>query len=93
MSFGANTGYAINPARDLGPRILASLEGWGAAAFPGEQGTLLDAYWWVPIVGPIVGAIIGALLYEFFISYVLKARHKPEAAGLEARGETVEEDY
>jgi glycerol uptake facilitator protein len=51
------------------------------------------AYWWVPIVGPIVGAIVGAILYEFFIQYVLKARHKPEAVGLEARGETVEEDY
>jgi glycerol uptake facilitator protein len=91
MSFGASTGYAINPARDLGPRILAALEGWGAAAFPGEQGAL-DAYWFVPIVGPIVGAIVGAILYEFFISYVLRARHKPEAKGLEARGETVEED-
>ena len=92
MSFGASTGYAINPARDLGPRILAAMEGWGAAAFPGEQGNL-DAYWWIPIVGPIVGAIIGCILYEFFISYVLRSRHKPEAEGLEARGETVEEDY
>jgi glycerol uptake facilitator protein len=92
MSYGASTGYAINPARDLGPRILAWLEGWGAAAFPGEQGNLM-AYWWVPIVGPIVGAIVGAILYEFFIHYVLRSRHKPEAAGLEARGETVEEDY
>jgi glycerol uptake facilitator protein len=92
MSFGASTGYAINPARDLGPRILAAMEGWGAAAFPGEQGNL-DAYWWIPIVGPIAGAIIGCILYEFFISYVLRSRHKPEAEGLEARGETVEEDY
>ena len=85
MSFGASTGYAINPARDLGPRILAAMEGWGAAAFPGEQGNL-DAYWWIPIAGPIVGAIIGCILYEFFISYVLRSRHKPEAEGLEARG-------
>src|SRR5262245_51929113 len=92
MSFGASTGYAINPARDLGPRILAALEGWGDAAFPGDQGNLND-YFWIPIAGPIVGAIIGCILYEFFISYVLRSRHKPEAAGLEARGETVEEDY
>ena len=35
MSFGTSTGYAINPARDLGPRILTAMEGWGAAAFPG----------------------------------------------------------
>lgn len=92
MSFGANTGYAINPARDLGPRILAWLEGWGSAAFPGDYGTLA-AYWWVPIVAPIVGAVIGAFLYDMFIQYCLKARHKPEAEGLESRGEVVEEDY
>ena len=35
--------------------------GWGDAAFPGAQGNL-DAYWWVPIVGPIIGAVIGAAL-------------------------------
>jgi glycerol uptake facilitator protein len=92
MSFGASTGYAINPARDLGPRILAAMEGWGDAAFPGDQGNLND-YFWIPIVGPIVGAIVGCILYEVFISYVLRSRHKPEAEGLEARGETVEEDY
>ena len=92
MSYGANTGYAINPARDLGPRILAWLEGWGSAAFPGDFGEL-SAYWWVPIVGPIVGGLIGALIYDVFISYVLRARHKPEAEGLESRGEVVEEDY
>jgi glycerol uptake facilitator protein len=68
------------------------MEGWGDAAFPGDQGNLND-YFWIPIAGPIVGAIIGCILYEFFISYVLRSRHKPEAEGLEARGETVEEDY
>lgn len=91
MSFGANSGYAINPARDLGPRIFAWLVGWGDAAFPGVQGNL-DAYWWVPIVGPIVGGVIGAAVYVFFISDVLKARHSPETAGLEQRGEVVEEE-
>ena len=40
-----------------------------------------------------MGAIVGCILYEFFISYVLRSRQKPEAEGLEARGETVEEDY
>jgi glycerol uptake facilitator protein len=92
MSFGASTGYAINPARDLGPRILAALEGWGDAAFPGKQGNL-DAYWWIPIAGPIAGAIIGAILYEFFISYVLRSRHKEADHDLVARGETVEEEH
>ena len=91
MSFGANTGYAINPARDLGPRVLAWLAGWGDAAFPGRQGRL-DAYWWVPIVAPIVGAAIGAVVYDLLIHQVLRARGVAPATGVESRGEVVEED-
>jgi glycerol uptake facilitator protein len=91
MSWGANSGYAINPARDLGPRILAWMMGWGDAAFPGAQGNL-DAYWWVPIVGPLIGAVIGAAIYVFTIEDVLKARQKPADADLISRGETVEEE-
>lgn len=91
MSFGANTGYAINPARDFGPRVFTWLAGWGDAAFPGVQGEL-GAYWWVPVVAPVIGAVIGAAIYVFFISDVLKARHVPEAAGVEAKGRVVEDE-
>ena len=91
MSFGANSGYAINPARDLGPRIFAWFVGWGEAAFPGVQGNL-DAYWWVPVVAPIIGAIIGGIVYDLGIANVLRARMKPETPGLETRGEVVEEE-
>ncbi|MGD9696333.1 MAG: MIP/aquaporin family protein [Thermoleophilia bacterium] len=77
MSFGANSGYAINPARDFGPRVLAWLEGWGAAAFPGEQGNL-SAYWWVPVVAPLIGAVIGAIVYDLFIRDILRARGAEE---------------
>ena len=90
-SLGAGTGYAINPARDFGPRILAYIEGWGDVAFPGKQGQL-SAYWWVPIVAPILGAIVGAIVYDFFINYILRARMKPETMGVERRGEVVEEE-
>ncbi len=91
MSFGANSGYAINPARDLGPRIITWLMGWGDAAFPGAQNNL-DAYWWVPIVGPLVGGVIGAAIYKFGIEDILKARHKPEDLDVVSRGETVEDE-
>lgn len=57
LSLGGPTGYAINPARDLGPRI-------GHAILPiaGKGGSDWE-YSWVPVAGPIVGALLGALLY------------------------------
>ena len=73
MSFGANSGYAINPARDLGPRLFAWIQGWGEIAVPGNYDNV-DGYMWVPIVGPLVGGLIGALVYNFFIHNVLLAR-------------------
>jgi glycerol uptake facilitator protein len=74
MSFGANAGYAINPARDFGPRLFAYIAGWGEVALPG-----VDNYFWVPIVGPLVGAVIAAFVYHHLIHRVLIAR-APEAA-------------
>jgi glycerol uptake facilitator protein len=89
ISFGANAGYAINPARDLGPRLLTWIEGWKSIAIPGNYGNV-NSYMWVPIVGPLVGGAIGAVIYDIFIRDVLVARGEPEAPGLEERGETVE---
>ena len=59
VAFGFNAGYAINPARDLGPRLFTFLAGWGSAVFSAGNG-----WWWVPVVAPIVGAILGAVLYD-----------------------------
>jgi len=57
-SFGANTGYALNPARDLGPRLLSLIAGWD------EVFSYKDYTWfWIPIVGPHVGAILGVIVY------------------------------
>lgn len=84
MSFGANAGYAINPARDLGPRLLAALAGWGPAALPGPGG-----YWWVPIVGPVVGAVLGAVAYDVAIGGVLAARGARPAGDVQVEGRTV----
>jgi glycerol uptake facilitator protein len=71
-SFGANSGYAINPARDLGPRLFAWIQGWGHIAVPGDYGNV-NSYMWIPIVAPIVGGLIGAFVYDLFINKTLEA--------------------
>ncbi|ELK46387.1 MIP/aquaporin family protein [Halobacillus sp. ACCC02827] len=58
MSLGGATGYAINPARDLGPRIAHAL-----LPIPGKGGSDWS-YAWVPIVGPVLGGIYGAVFYR-----------------------------
>ena len=87
MSFGANAGYAINPARDFGPRLFAWFTGWGQVAIPGVHN-----YFWVPIVGPFVGGVIGAIIYDLFIRDVLRDRGAPMAVEEEAAGRTVKEE-
>ncbi|MEL7147344.1 MAG: MIP/aquaporin family protein [Bacteroidota bacterium] len=58
LCLGGTTGYAINPARDLGPRIAHAL-------LPITGKTDSDwAYSWIPVVGPIIGGIYGALFYQ-----------------------------
>jgi glycerol uptake facilitator protein len=74
MSYGANAGYAINPARDFGPRLLTWMAGWEDLAFPGSLSGAFSGYWWIPIVGPLVGGVIGVLLYDLFIGDVLHIR-------------------
>jgi glycerol uptake facilitator protein len=57
LSLGGPTGYAINPARDLGPRVahaLLPIPGKGPSDWP---------YAWIPVVAPIIGGIVGAALY------------------------------
>jgi glycerol uptake facilitator protein len=60
LSLGGPTGYAINPARDLGPRIMHAV-----LPIPGK-GTSDWSYAWVPVLGPLIGGAIGALLYGAF---------------------------
>ena len=57
LSLGGPTGYAINPARDLGPRIIHAV-----LPVPGKGGSDWG-YSWIPVAGPMVGGAIGALLY------------------------------
>ncbi|MEV5988316.1 MIP family channel protein [Streptomyces sp. NPDC052051] len=74
MSYGANAGYAINPARDLGPRLFTWVAGWGSLAMPGTQAGSFSAYFWIPLVGPLIGGVVGVLAYDLFIGDVLHLR-------------------
>lgn len=78
LGLGMETGYAINPARDFGPRLLTAMVGYGRA---GKSLHLIVAvylfspvfdfrhqYWiWCPILGPILGMQIGALTYDLLV--------------------------
>ena len=59
FSFGSTTGYAINPARDLGPRLMYAL-----IPVPNKNTDYNWSYAWIPIAGPIVGGTIAVLLFN-----------------------------
>jgi MIP family channel proteins len=61
-TFGFNSGYAINPARDFGPRLFTFVGGWGAEVFRAGNG-----WWWVPVVAPCIGAVLGGWVYDVFV--------------------------
>ncbi len=73
-SFGALHGYAINPARDLGPRCLAALVGFRNNGLTDGSGVF-----WVPIVAPLLGGVIGGGLYEFGVHRFLHQSSHAEA--------------
>jgi len=61
-TFGFNSGYAINPARDFGPRLFTFIAGWGSGVFTAGNG-----WWWVPIVGPVIGGVFGGWVYDALV--------------------------
>ncbi|HEY5822639.1 MAG TPA: MIP/aquaporin family protein [Propionibacteriaceae bacterium] len=75
IAWGSVAGYAINPARDFGPRVAEFITGYGGA-MRDQNGSL---YFWVPIVAPVVGAVIGGALYTFGIERHLPPADEPEA--------------
>ncbi len=60
MAYGGMHGYAINPARDLGPRLFTVVAGF-------KNNGLTDGgfIWWVPVVAPLIGGVIGGAVYDF----------------------------
>ncbi|XP_077430765.1 aquaporin-10a [Vanacampus margaritifer] len=73
MSMSGNCGAAINPARDLGPRLLTLTVGWGLEVF-----TCYNYWFWVPLVAPLVGGVLGTLLYLSFIHWHLPESDPPK---------------
>lgn len=63
MAWGANAGYAINPARDFGPRLASWITGYETAMFDQNGGL----YFWLPIVAPIIGGLVGGALFKYAI--------------------------
>jgi len=61
-AFGFNSGYAINPARDFGPRLFTFVGGWGSEVFRAG-----NHWWWVPIVAPCAGGVLGGWIYDALI--------------------------
>ncbi len=69
MSFGGMHGYAINPARDFGPRLFTALAGFRNNGL--TDGTLV---FWVPVVGPLAGGLLGGWVYDNLVRRYLPAR-------------------
>jgi MIP family channel proteins len=63
QAFGFNAGYAINPARDFGPRLFTSMAGWGSEVFRAG-----NHWWWVPIVAPLIGGVLGGFIYDSLVT-------------------------
>jgi glycerol uptake facilitator protein len=78
MAWGSDAGYAINPARDFGPRLASFLTGYGTA-FRDQYKNL---YFWVPIIGPLIGGVVGVGLYDFLIGRFLPAEGADEVGEL-----------
>ncbi|MFD0712547.1 MIP/aquaporin family protein [Paenibacillus sp. GCM10027626] len=72
---GAHTMTSLNPARDLGPRIMLAFMGFGSVAFPGPRDGLSM---FITIGGPLAGGVIGCLLYKFGLARLF-ARPLPES--------------
>ncbi|HEY0396447.1 MAG TPA: MIP/aquaporin family protein [Candidatus Elarobacter sp.] len=86
MAWGTDAGYAINPARDFGPRLAEFFTGYGGA-FRDQTGYL---YFWIPIVGPIIGGVVGGGLYQVLIGRFLPSSAPQEPGEIPTPRENLE---
>jgi glycerol uptake facilitator protein len=84
-SFGLNTGYAINPARDFGPRL------WVAIVTGGASFSANNYYFWIPIVAPIIGGVCGGFIYDLTVHRILEAKGLLKSGDTVTTGEAVRE--
>jgi glycerol uptake facilitator protein len=75
MAWGANAGYAINPARDFGPRLASWMTGYETAMLD-QNGV---PYFWLPIVAPIIGGLLGGALWKYTLERYLPTEPEPVA--------------
>ncbi len=69
-----SSGYAINPARDFGPRMFSAM------VYGGEVFTAGNNYWWIPIVGPFIGGVLGAVVYILLVQMHHYKKKKVDSA-------------
>lgn len=83
LSLGGPTGYAINPARDFGPRLFSGI------FLSGDDTAFKDSYFLVPIIGPLLGGIAGAFFYDFLVKPMLPLpkEEEPEPRGADVAHE------
>jgi glycerol uptake facilitator protein len=74
MCWGGMHGYAINPARDFGPRLFTLAAGFSDTGFA-------DGVFLVPIVGPLLGGLAGAMVYDLLVRPFLPPRQAGGANG------------
>ncbi|XP_051932704.1 aquaporin-7 isoform X2 [Hippocampus zosterae] len=82
ISLGSNSGYAINPTRDLGPRLFTAVAGWGLDVFRAGNG-----WWWVPVIAPMIGGVLGGGLYKLLV----ELHHPPCSENCAGSIKTLEE--
>lgn len=78
LSMGFNSGYAVNPARDLGPRLFTAMAGWGVEVFTARNGWFL-----VPIFAPFLGTIIGVMIYQLMVGFHVEGEVRDQKEGTE----------
>ncbi|XP_034096186.1 aquaporin-3a [Gymnodraco acuticeps] len=78
LSMGFNSGYAVNPARDLGPRIFTAMAGWGSEVF-----TVRNGWFLVPVFAPFIGTIIGVIIYQVMVGFHTEGEYRDQKRSTE----------